>query len=142
VKGPHWDLFSEQSARDFVTSGFRISPQSDRMGYRISGPRLAVKKPTQILSEATAFGAVQVPHGGDPIVLMADRQTMGGYPKIAYVVSADLPSLAQSRPGEQVHFNLVSLEQAQTLDKARDAAFTELHARLASVREILSGGSS
>jgi biotin-dependent carboxylase-like uncharacterized protein len=142
VKGPHWDLFSEQSARDFVTSGFRISPQSDRMGYRISGPRLAVKKPTQILSEATAFGAVEVPHGGDPIVLMADRQTMGGYPKIAYVVSADLPSLAQSRPGEQVHFNLVSLEQAQTLDKARDAAFTELHARLASVREILSGGSS
>jgi biotin-dependent carboxylase-like uncharacterized protein len=142
VKGPHWGLFSEKSTREFVTAGFRISPQSDRMGYRISGPRLAVRKPVQILSEATAFGAVQVPHGGDPIVLMADRQTMGGYPKIAHVVSVDLPSLAQSRPGEHVRFNLVSLEQAQELDGARDAAFAELRAHLAPVRGILSGGSS
>jgi allophanate hydrolase subunit 2 len=73
---------------------------------------------------------------------MADRQTMGGYPKIAHVVSVDLPSLAQSRPGEHVRFNLVSLEQAQELDGARDAAFAELRAHLAPVRGILSGGSS
>lgn len=142
VKGPHWGLFTEKSIHDFVTAGFRISPQSDRMGYRIAGPGLAVKEPAQILSEATAFGAVQVPHGGDPIVIMADRQTMGGYPKIAYVASVDLPSLAQGRPGETVRFNLISLEQAQALDKARDAAFVELGARLECVSGILSGGSS
>lgn len=142
VKGPHWPLFSGNSIRDFLTADFRILPESDRMGYRISGPRLAVEEAAQILSEATAFGAIQVPRGGDPIVLMADRQTMGGYPKIAHVAAVDLPALAQRRPGEFVHFELVPLERAQALDGMRDAAFAELRARLTVVGDILSRGVS
>lgn len=140
IKGPHWSLFSDQAANDFGSSPFRITPQSDRMGYRIEGPKLAVKKPVQILSEATAFGAIQVPHGGDPIVIMADRQTMGGYPKIAYICSVDLPSLAQSRPGDNIHFDLISLEHAQELDAKREQAFTVLEAALTDIKTLLAGG--
>jgi len=137
MKGPHWPLFTDRSIADFLGGRFRVSPQSDRMGYRIEGPKLAVKKPTQILSEATAFGAIQVPHGGDPIVIMADRQTMGGYPKIAYVSSVDLPSLSQCRPGDHIHFKLISLEEAQDLDKQREEAFAGLADSLAVIGKIL-----
>lgn len=142
VKGPHWSSFTEQSINDFLTREFKISPQSDRMGYRISGPKLQVRHARQILSEATVFGAIQVPQGGDPIILMADRQTMGGYPKIACVASVDLPSLAQSRPTNEISFKLISLEEAQQLDLDRERAFSELAQSLASVKRILDRGSS
>jgi biotin-dependent carboxylase-like uncharacterized protein len=142
IKGPHWPLFTADSIHAFLSHDFKISPQSDRMGYRISGPKLSVEKPVQILSEATAFGAMQVPHGGDPIIIMADRQTMGGYPKLAYIVSVDLPSLAQSRPGESLRFKLISLEEAQQLDHRRDHAFSVLAASLATINSILTKDSA
>jgi allophanate hydrolase subunit 2 len=89
------------------------------MGYRLAGPRLALTSPREIASQAVGFGTVQVPAGGQPIVLMADRQTTGGYPRIAEVIQADLGRFAQAAPGSAaVRFERVSLEAA---DAAREA---------------------
>ena len=90
-----------------------------------------------MISEATSFGTIQVPSGGQPIVLMADRQTTGGYPKIAHVAAVDLPLLAQMLPGDSVRFEPVSLEQAQLLDQKRELAFEALAQALAPVRHAL-----
>jgi allophanate hydrolase subunit 2 len=90
-----------------------------------------------MISEATTFGTIQVPAGGQPIVLMADRQTTGGYPKIAYVATVDLPLLAQMGPGDKVQFEPLTLEAAQTLDTARTRAFIDLAQALQPVRTLL-----
>ncbi|WPL82432.1 biotin-dependent carboxyltransferase family protein [Bordetella hinzii] len=137
LPGPHWDEFSDRARSAFLAQPFRISAQSDRMGYRLQGPPLLMDRPRQILSEATCFGTIQVPAGGAAIVLMADRQTTGGYPKLAQVASVDLPALAQRLPGEEVRFSMIELEQAQALDSARARAFDELHARLQALRDPL-----
>lgn len=137
LPGVHWDEFDAPSQRHLVESAFQISPQSDRMGYRLSGPHLAMRTPRQMLSEAATFGTVQVPSGGQPIVLMADRQTTGGYPKIAQVASVDLPLLAQCAPGQAVRFTLVDLEEAQRLDNARERAYRQLEAALQPLRDLL-----
>jgi antagonist of KipI len=92
---------------------YKVLPQSDRMGYRMEGPSLKLAHQRELLSEAVTFGTVQVPPDGNPIVLMADRQTTGGYPKIAQVVSVDLPLLAQTQIGGRIKFQFVSLREAQ-----------------------------
>ena len=115
LAGRHWDAFPN-AARDALTSGeFRMAADSNRMGCRLEGPGDVAGGPTEILSEAVTFGTIQIPPSGKPIVLMADRQTVGGYPKIAEVVSVDLHLLAQLRPGDRLRFELVSLAQAQAL---------------------------
>ena len=91
-----------------------------------------------MLSEAACFGSVQVPSDGQPIVLMADRQTTGGYSKIVQVISADLPLLAQYAPGQGLRFALTTLEEAQRLDQARERAYAGLETALAPLREQLS----
>ena len=92
------------------------------MGYRLQGAgrKLSVSEPIEMISEAVAFGTIQVPPEGQPIVLMADRQTTGGYPKIADVISVDLLLLAQVKPGESVRFAPVTLEEAQELYLLRE----------------------
>ena len=90
-----------------------------------------------MLSEAASFGSVQVPADGQPIVLMADRQTTGGYAKIAQVISADLPLLAQYAPGQALRFTLAALEDAQRLDQARERAYAGLETALVPLREQL-----
>jgi allophanate hydrolase subunit 2 len=107
------------------------------MGYRLQGPDILMTQPRQMISEATTFGTIQVPAGGQPIVLMADRQTTGGYPKIAYVATVDLPLLAQMGPGDKVQFELLTLAAAQTLDTARTRAFIDLAQTLQPVRTLL-----
>ncbi|AMP03495.1 allophanate hydrolase subunit 2 family protein [Collimonas pratensis] len=94
---------------------FRISPSSDRMGYRLEGEALHLIQPLELQSEAVSFGTVQVPPDGQPIVLMADRQTTGGYPRIANVAAVDLPRLAQGMAGERIQFEWITLEEAQRL---------------------------
>jgi allophanate hydrolase subunit 2 len=133
----HWDEFSEASRQDFAGSEFRISPQSDRMGYRLLGPALSMSQPRQMLSEAACFGTVQVPSGGEAIILMADRQTTGGYPKIAQIATVDLPILAQCAPGQTLRFQPIGLEEAQRLDSERERAFTQLQEALAPLRALL-----
>ena len=120
VAGRQWDAFAP-AARDTLTSAeFRLAPDSDRMGCRLEGVVLNVQGIEEMLSEAVSFGTIQVPRSGQPIVLMADRQTVGGYPKIAEVISVDLRLLAQLRPGERLRFELISLAQAQALYLQRE----------------------
>ncbi|ARP92039.1 carboxylase [Bordetella genomosp. 9] len=136
VPGRQWDDFT-QAARDaFAGEPYVVTPQSERMGYRLQGPALAMTQPRQMLSEATCFGTVQVPADGAPIVLMADRQTTGGYPKIAQVASVDLPRLAQTAPGSTIRFEMISLDQAQRLDGERETAFARLADALQGLRAL------
>ena len=137
IKSMQWEEFTPSSQEALLSQAFRISPDSERMGYRLQGPDILMSKPRQMISEATTFGTIQVPAGGQPIVLMADRQTTGGYPKIAYVATVDLPLLAQMGPGDQVQFELITLEAAQALDTARARAFLDLAQALHPVRTLL-----
>ena len=127
IPGPQYDFFANHSITALTETSYTVSPQSDRMGYRLAGPKIARTDSDQFISDGTAMGALQVPSDGQPILLMADRQTTGGYPKIAVVSSADLPLAAQLTPGNRINFILCTLAQAQTLlrtHRARlDAAF-------------------
>lgn len=114
MRGPHPDMFDERGRQTFLTEAFKVSPRSDRMGYRLSGPVLGSSKRDELISSAVLTGTVQVPAGGEPIVLMADRQTTGGYPVIAQVATADLPMVAQLKPGDEIRFEEVTIEQAQS----------------------------
>ncbi len=128
VAGRQWALFQPAAQARFLSSAYRIENDSERMGYRLKGEPIELIEPADLLSEAVVFGTVQVPPNGQPIVLMADRQTTGGYPKIASVISVDLPRLAQKLPGEEIRFEQVSLDRAQQLSLARSALFAELEA--------------
>ena len=108
-------MFPDESVQTFLTSPFEVTPQSNRMGYRLSGPALRLRGAADVLSDAVVTGSVQVPADGQPIVLMADRQTTGGYAKIATVISADLSAIAQARFGAKVAFRPVSVDEAQEL---------------------------
>ncbi|MYN12960.1 5-oxoprolinase/urea amidolyase family protein [Pusillimonas sp. TS35] len=137
IRGAHAVLFTQDAIQSLFSASFTVSADADRMGYRLTGPSLSLIKPTQLLSEATATGSIQVPADGQPIVLMADRQTVGGYAKIGHVASVDLPHVAQRMPGETLRFEEVTVEQAQALDIAREAAFATLHETLAPLRAAL-----
>lgn len=118
VMGPQDDLFTEEGKATFLSHAYRILPQSDRMGYRFEGPPIRHVADYNIVSDGIAPGSIQVVGSGQPIVMLADRQTTGGYAKIATVVSADLPVLAQCRPGNAVRFRAVSVEEAEDLRAA------------------------
>ena len=126
IPGQQWARFSAQAQARWFDAPFVVNLNSDRMGYRLDGPGLALAAPLEMISEAVAFGTVQVPPDGQPIVLMADRQTTGGYPKIASVASVDLPLLAQRVPGETLRFERVTLDEAQALYLEREAEFARL----------------
>lgn len=113
IKGKQFELFNDSSKERIFTEAFHVSGNSDRMGYRLNGPNLSLENPTELISEAVAFGSVQVPSDGNPIVLMADRQTTGGYPKIGQVASVDLPLIAQLKQGQGLRFKEISLADAQ-----------------------------
>lgn len=110
---------------------FTISPQSDRMGLRLLGPKLERSNTTELLSMAAAPGTIQVPPDGQPLVLMADAQTIGGYPQVAHVIGVDLPVLAQLRPGDTVRFAAVTLAEAHRLAQTREHAVAMLREGLA-----------
>lgn len=137
IRSDQWGDFTPDSCAAMISTAWRVSTDSERMGYRLEGPTLALKEPKEMISEATSFGSIQVPRGGQPIVLMADRQTSGGYPKIGTVASVDLPILAQKKPGDQVRFTLVDVNHAQQLDCAKAEALAELSVSLANIRQFL-----
>jgi antagonist of KipI len=118
--------FTEASHEALVSERFTVGPQSDRMGYRLQGPALQLRAPREAVSSPVAAGTVQVPPGGAPIVLLADRQTVGGYPRVAQVVTADLPLLAQLPPGAALRFREVSLVEAEGALLAQEAALRQL----------------
>ncbi|XJZ28699.1 biotin-dependent carboxyltransferase family protein [Bacillota bacterium Lsc_1132] len=120
IRGGQFHWFTSESRELFFKEEFFVTPQSDRMGYRLSGQKLELSQPRELVSEAVTAGTIQVPSEGYPIVLMADRQTTGGYPKIAQVASVDLPILAQLKPGEKIRFQEIQLEEAQELLRRRE----------------------
>ncbi|MDY3330974.1 MAG: biotin-dependent carboxyltransferase family protein, partial [Pelistega sp.] len=130
IPGTHFAQFTQEARHQLLDTEFKISAQSDRMGYRLQGCTLSLQQAFQIYSEPTAFGTIQVPPDGNPIVLMADRQSTGGYPKIANVITADLGYLAQALPGQSIRFTLTSVEEAQTIWAERMARFKQLQAQL------------
>jgi antagonist of KipI len=124
VPSAHRERFSDEAWGTLTSSRFVITPQSDRMGYRLQGPPLTHLRGADILSEAMPIGAVQVPSSGQPILLMADRQTTGGYATIASVITADLPVAGQLAPGDWIEFSPCTHEDAIEALRARHALLT------------------
>jgi len=112
VPGPQADYFSEDTIKTFFADTFTVSASSDRMGMRLNGPKISHSNGFDIVSDAIPPGAIQIPGNGQPIVLLADRQTTGGYPKIATVISADLPALGRFTIGSRINFEQISVEEA------------------------------
>ncbi|MDY3248766.1 MAG: biotin-dependent carboxyltransferase family protein [Candidatus Choladocola sp.] len=115
IEGPQNDYFTENGLFTFYSGTYTVTGQSDRMGCRLSGPSIESIHGTDIISDGIVFGSIQITPAGEPIVLMADRQTTGGYAKIATVCTADLPLLAQARPGDTVHFEKITVSAAVKL---------------------------
>ncbi|PGU79857.1 biotin-dependent carboxyltransferase family protein [Bacillus cereus] len=110
-----YNQFTEESRKAFFTKEYKVSNYADRMGYRVEGEVLNRIEEKEILSSPVTFGTIQVPNGGHPIILMADRQTTGGYPRMGNIISVDLPLLAQLKPGDYVSFEKITLEEAEQL---------------------------
>jgi antagonist of KipI len=115
IEGPELEALDEASRAVLFDATFRVAPDSDRMGYRLTDHRLRLTTPREMVSSGVTAGTIQLPPGGSPIVLMADRQTTGGYPRLGDVITADLPLMAQLRPGDRVRFVRTSLDEAQAL---------------------------
>jgi biotin-dependent carboxylase-like uncharacterized protein len=122
VMGPQDDYFTRDAIAAFLTSEYNVSHHADRMGYRLEGPALAHAKGYNIISDGIVTGAIQVPGSGKPIVLLVDNQTTGGYPKIATVISRDVPVIARRKPGRAVRFAAVDVVEAEGLRKEEERA--------------------
>ncbi len=126
VLGPQETHFTADSIATFLSAEWTISTEADRMGARLDGPTLTHKNGHNIVSDGIVTGAIQVPGSGQPILLLADRQTTGGYPKIGAVISADLPALGRMRPGDHVRFAAVSVADAVAIRRRHDQRLDEI----------------
>ncbi len=138
VPGPQYDNFTQEGKRTFGGEKYVVSGESDRMGYRLEGPAVGLCGKADIISDAVAEGSVQVPSNGMPMVLLADRQTTGGYAKIGTVISVDLPRLVQCMPGSAVRFSWVTVGEAQALYRKAKREERCLMRRIGYCRENLS----
>jgi biotin-dependent carboxylase-like uncharacterized protein len=130
VPGPQEDWFEPESLARFYAEPYAITAEADRMGMRLAGPKLIHAKGFNIASDGIVTGAVQVPGTGQPILLLADHQTIGGYPKLGTVASADLPRLGRCRPGQSLRFTRINVAEAETLRRAQEAGFRALVAAI------------
>lgn len=126
VLGPQDHLFTPEGLETFLSETYTITQEADRMGYRLDGPPIAHKNQADIISDGTCLGSIQVPANGKPIVLLADRQTTGGYAKIATLASVDLPKLVQGQRGQKIRFQAISIDQAQALIREERQALEEM----------------
>ena len=133
LRGPQFDYFSKESQRDFFSKEYKISNLTDRMGMRLEGAVMKNIVSTNIRSEGIIKGAIQVPADGQPIILLTDYPTIGGYPKIANVTSADYNSLIQKTPGEKIFFKLIKLHEAEQLYKEHLNSISEI---IKNIKEI------
>jgi antagonist of KipI len=122
--GPQTDLFAQKSQQRFYESTYRIAEDSNRMGLRLEGPSIAQRSNGEMITEGVSIGAVQITAGGQPIILFVEQQTTGGYPKIANVISADLHSLGQLRPRDEIRFEQVDWDAARALLLEQDQLLT------------------
>jgi biotin-dependent carboxylase-like uncharacterized protein len=130
IVGPQQDLFSEREIAIFFDSDFTVSADSDRVGMRLCGPQVHDPRGVNMTSDGIAPGSIQVPGSGQPIVLLADRQTTGGYPKIATVISADLPALGRVPIGAKIAFEPVTIDAAQALRRELVAEIDRIYDRI------------
>ncbi len=121
--GPQDDYFTDHGIKTFLNSTYTVTNESDRMGCKLSGEKIEYKNTVDIISDGIVFGSIQIPRTGNPIIMLADRQTTGGYAKIATVISVDLPLLAQARPGTKVHFELIDRQKAERFLKQEQKEF-------------------
>ena len=133
LKGPQFDYFSKESQKDFFSKDYKITNLTDRMGMRLEGTTIKNTVNTNIRSEGITKGAIQVPADGQPIILLTDYPTIGGYPKIANVISADYHLLAQKIPGEKILFEKVELHKAEQLYKEHLNSISEI---IKNIKEI------
>jgi biotin-dependent carboxylase-like uncharacterized protein len=126
IPGPQDDCFTEEGLAAFYSSEYVITNSADRMGFRLEGPVITHKKSADIISDAICLGSVQVPGHGQPIVMLADRQTTGGYTKIATVCAVDVQNLAQRLPGEKVRFEKITVEAAVELLRQEEFLLEEV----------------
>jgi biotin-dependent carboxylase-like uncharacterized protein len=124
VAGYQWDMFEAKEREKFFNSSYKVTGQNDRMGYRLSGEKIA-STCKGIVSEPIAYGSVQIPAHGEPIVLLKERQTIGGYPKIGAVIPIDCFKLAQTKQDSEVEFELISLDEAKVISKKFYKIFKE-----------------
>ena len=117
MPGPQEEYFTEAGIHHFYAGSYEVTESCDRMGYRLEGPEVESKNGTDIVSDGIVFGSIQIPSSGKPIILMADHQTTGGYAKIGTVIQADLPKVAQCKPGDRIRFRKVSVEEAQEISR-------------------------
>jgi antagonist of KipI len=115
TEGPQSDWFPESAWTRLCENAFRVSEQSNRMGIRLEGPPIQLGGPREMITEGVSLGAIQVPASGQPIILFVEQQTTGGYPKIANVISADLHSIGQLRPRDEIRFERIEMGEARSL---------------------------
>lgn len=126
IMGPQEDYFTKEGIKTFLNAEYKIQVDSDRMGYRLDGEAVLAVRGVDIISDGIAFGAVQITPEGQPIIMLADRQTTGGYAKIANVISVDIPRLVQLCTNEKVKFTACSVEVAQRLYRAQREEFDRI----------------
>jgi antagonist of KipI len=119
IMGPHEDRFTSEGQNVFLNQTFQVTPESNRMGYRLAGPKISHSDSPIVVSESTPLGAVQVPGQGTPVILLRERGTTGGYTKIACIITPDLDIIAQVPPGGEVRFKSVELQVAHQLERER-----------------------
>jgi len=133
LKGPQFDYFSKESQKDFFSKEYKISNLTDRMGMRLEGTVMKNIVNANIRSEGITKGAIQIPADGQPIILLTDYPTIGGYPKIANVISVDYNLLIQKTPGEKIFFKLIELHEAEQLYKEHLNSISEI---IKNIKEI------
>ena len=133
VLGPQDDYFTDEGVHTFLCAEYTVSPQADRMGFRLDGPAIQHANDYNIVSDGVVSGSIQVPGTCRPIVLMVDNQTTGGYPKIATVISADLPLVGRRRPGRPIRFTAVNVREAEQARRTQEA---EIEAQIGRMRSV------
>jgi biotin-dependent carboxylase-like uncharacterized protein len=131
ILGPQQNFFTDEATALFLSSVYTVTRDADRMGMRLDGPMLSHARGYNIVSDGIVTGAVQVPGNGLPIVLLADHQTTGGYPKLAAVISADIPRLGRLRPGDEIRFEKTTVEAAEAERRAREVGLRRLISAMA-----------
>ncbi len=130
ILGPQDDFFTKKGLETFLSCAYVVTDKSDRMGVRLDGEKIENKNGVDIISDGIATGSIQIPASGTPIIMMADRQTTGGYAKIATVISADLPKIAQAAPGTEIRFTAISQKDAVRILRKEELKLKALEYRL------------
>jgi antagonist of KipI len=133
IRGPQEAFFTADSLERFYASEYTVTPESDRMGYRLDGPKILRIEDSELITEATPPGSVQISHDGRPIILMVDAAVTGGYPKIAVVSSVSRDCLAQARPGHRIRFRKIELDAAHRSIRDRERAFQSVREAMARI---------